>query len=101
MTHEARISISGVTEVSFADDLDAVLPGLVDSGLPASDVCGPGSALSGTSLLELSNASLGAGESCSFGVTLQVCSSWNTCNVTFATLLPAKSYFRLVSGVNG
>jgi uncharacterized repeat protein (TIGR01451 family) len=62
--------------LAFLDDLDATLSGLVATGLPANDVCGPGSSLSGTSLLALSNGSLAAagqpGDSCIFQVTLSV-----------------------------
>jgi hypothetical protein len=64
--------ISGVTGLSFSDDLDAVIPGLVASGLPSSDVCGPGSQLSGTSLLSLAGGNLLPGGSCTFDVVLQV-----------------------------
>lgn len=60
------------TNITFTDDLTATLSGLVASGLPQSDVCGTGSTLSGTSLLTLSGASLEAGESCTFSVTLDV-----------------------------
>ena len=54
------------------DNLGDVVPGLVATGLPANDVCGPGSSLSGTSLLQFQNGSLAAGTSCTFDVTLQV-----------------------------
>jgi hypothetical protein len=60
------------TNITFTDDLSATLSGLVAVGLPLSDVCGSGSTLSGTSLLTLSGASLGPGESCTFSTTLQV-----------------------------
>lgn len=60
------------TDIAFSDDLDAALTGLVATGLPASDVCGPGSMLSGTSTLDLMGASLAAGESCTFSATLAV-----------------------------
>lgn len=64
------------SSLSFLDDLDATLTGLVATGLPASDVCGAGSTLSGTSLVTLSNGTLAAagqlGDSCSFQVTLSV-----------------------------
>jgi uncharacterized repeat protein (TIGR01451 family) len=63
---------NGVSNLSFLDDLDAVLPGLVAVGLPAGGVCGAGSQISGTSLLTFSGGSLGPGGSCSFSVTLQV-----------------------------
>jgi hypothetical protein len=61
-----------VTAVTLSDDLDATLSGLVALGLPASNVCGAGSQLAGTSLLTLTGASLAAGGACSFDVTLQV-----------------------------
>jgi uncharacterized repeat protein (TIGR01451 family) len=60
------------TGISFTDDLDAALSGLVALGpLPATP-CGPGSTLSGTNELTLSGGSLAPGESCTFSVTLQV-----------------------------
>ena len=60
------------TMISFTDDLDAVLTGLVATGLPLNDVCGAGSTLSGTSVLSLANGSLSADTSCTFSVTLQI-----------------------------
>ncbi|MDY7094885.1 MAG: hypothetical protein SX243_18080 [Acidobacteriota bacterium] len=60
------------TNIEFTDDLDATLSGLVATGLPANDVCGSGSILSGTSLLSLTGGNLAAGDSCTFSVTLQV-----------------------------
>jgi hypothetical protein len=61
-----------VSDLSFLDDLDAVIPGLVASGLPAADVCGTGSMLTGPSLLALTGGNLLPGGSCTFSVTLQV-----------------------------
>ncbi|NJL29556.1 MAG: Ig domain-containing protein, partial [Thermoanaerobaculia bacterium] len=61
------------TGITFTDDLDATLSGLVATGLPVANVCGPGSTLSGTSMLSLTGGSLAAdGGSCTFSVTLQV-----------------------------
>jgi hypothetical protein len=60
------------TLIAFADDLDATLSGLVAVGLPAADVCGAGSTLSGTTLLTLTGGTLPPGGSCSFSVPLQV-----------------------------
>jgi uncharacterized repeat protein (TIGR01451 family) len=59
-------------ELSFSDDLDAVVPGLVATGLPLSDVCGAGSQLAGSSFLTLTGGNLPAGGGCSFDVVLQV-----------------------------
>lgn len=64
--------VNSLTNLAFTDDLDATLSGLVATGLPANDVCGPGSSLSGTSLLSLTGGNLGPGESCTFSVTAQV-----------------------------
>ncbi len=76
VTLEFTIDNSGSTDdaigLGFTDDLDAVVPGLVASGLPASDVCGAGSTLTGTSVLTLSGGNLDAGETCTFSVTLDV-----------------------------
>ncbi len=67
---------SGVSQIGFTDDLDAVVPGLVAvAPLPAAP-CGAGSTLSGTSVLTLTAGDLAAagqpGDSCTFDVTLQV-----------------------------
>ncbi|MCP3938769.1 MAG: hypothetical protein GY708_25760, partial [Actinomycetia bacterium] len=59
-------------DLSFFDDLDAVLSGLVATGLPVSDVCGAGSILTGTSQLVFTNGSVLPGGSCTFAVTVQV-----------------------------
>ncbi|MEQ8677152.1 MAG: hypothetical protein RLP44_27175, partial [Aggregatilineales bacterium] len=63
---------NGATGISFSDDLDATLTGLVAIGLPISDVCGIGSQISGTNLLTFTGGILAAGTSCSFTITLQV-----------------------------
>ena len=63
---------SGLSDLGFTDDLDAVVPGLVATGLPRIDVCGSGSTLSGTSVLTLTGGNLPADGSCSFNVTVQV-----------------------------
>ncbi|MCB0033591.1 MAG: hypothetical protein KDE51_06225, partial [Anaerolineales bacterium] len=60
------------TNITFTDDLDATLSGLVAVGLPLSDVCGAGSTLTGSSLLTLTGGNLAAEASCTFTVTLQV-----------------------------
>jgi len=62
----------GVSNLSFVDNLGAVLSGLAATGLPASDVCGAGSLLSGTTLLTLDGASLLPGGSCTFEVEVAV-----------------------------
>ncbi len=61
-----------VTDISFINDLDTTLSGLVATGLPLNDVCGTGSSLSGISVLTLNSANLGPEESCTFTVTLDV-----------------------------
>ncbi len=58
--------------ITFSDDLDATLSGLVATGLPANDVCGSGSQLSGTGLLTLAGGHLEPGTSCDFDVIYQV-----------------------------
>ncbi|MCA1780298.1 MAG: hypothetical protein LC637_13235, partial [Xanthomonadaceae bacterium] len=63
---------SGATSITFTDDLSATLTGLAAIGLPANDVCGAGSQLSGTTNLTLTGASLLPGQSCTFSATLQV-----------------------------
>ncbi|WP_419226889.1 Ig-like domain-containing protein [Alteromonas sp. OM2203] len=61
-----------ITNLSFTDDLNAALTGLSATNLPASDFCGAGSSISGTSLLSISNVSLASGESCSFAVNVLI-----------------------------
>lgn len=57
----------------FLDNLDDALSGLVATGLPANDICGAGSSLSGTSQLSITDISLPAsGGSCTFNVSLSV-----------------------------
>ena len=60
------------TAITFTDDLDLMLPGLVATGLPQNDVCGTGSQISGTSVISLTGGQLAAGASCTFAVTLTV-----------------------------
>jgi hypothetical protein len=60
------------TSISFSDDLDATMTGLVATGLPITDICGGGSELSGSSTLQFFGGSLTPGESCTFSVTVQV-----------------------------
>ena len=52
--------------------LEAALSGLVATGLPATDVCGAGSQIAGTSLLTFTGGTLAPNTSCTFAVTLQV-----------------------------
>ena len=59
------------TNLAFTDDLDAALSGLVATALPASNVCGAGSTLSGTSTITLSGGNVADGATCTFSVTLQ------------------------------
>lgn len=75
VTLEFTITASGlfsVADLAFTDDLDAALSGLVATGLPATDVCGAGSTLSGTSVISLAGGSLAEGGICTFSVTLDV-----------------------------
>ena len=60
------------TDIEFTDDLEAMLTGLVATGLPMSDVCGSGSELSGTSELSFTGGTLEPDTECTFSVTLQV-----------------------------
>jgi|GEM_PF-1063801 len=61
-----------LSDLRFSDDLDAALSGLVATGLPANDICGTGSQLSGTSQLTLTDGNLGVGGSCTFNVAVQI-----------------------------
>ncbi|MCW9017969.1 MAG: hypothetical protein OQJ89_13445, partial [Kangiellaceae bacterium] len=60
------------TGIGFTLDLDSVLTGLAATGLPASNVCGAGSSISGTGLLTFSSGTLAAGSSCTFDVDLVI-----------------------------
>ena len=64
--------LNDATDITFTDDLEAMLPGTVAIGLPLTDVCGVGSQLTGTSLITLTGGNLLAGTSCTFSVTLQL-----------------------------
>lgn len=70
LVHADRVNAAA--GITFADDLDATLTGLVATGLPLANPCGAGSQLSGTSLLTLTGGNLSPEGSCSFDVTLQV-----------------------------
>ncbi|MEZ4954498.1 MAG: hypothetical protein R2825_13095 [Saprospiraceae bacterium] len=60
------------TNVTFTDDLDAALSGMVAISLP-SEPCGPGSSITGTSVLTMTNGTIASnGGSCTFVVTCQV-----------------------------
>ncbi len=70
--HIENIGASTVSGLAFNDDLASVLSGMVATGLPQNNVCGAGSVLSGTSNILLSGASLSAGSSCDFDVTVSI-----------------------------
>ena len=57
------------TGIAFTDDLDAVLTGLVATGLPAPEC---GGTISGTGVLTFTGGSLAPGASCTFSVTVIV-----------------------------
>ena len=63
---------NAVANIAFTDDLNAALIGLSAVGLPASNICGAGSTISGTSNLSFTGGSLTGGASCTFSVTVQV-----------------------------
>jgi HYR domain len=67
-----RSRSTDVGAVGFTVDLDAALSGLVATGLPISDPCGPGSQVSGTSVVTVSGAALAAGERCEFDIEVAV-----------------------------
>ena len=60
------------TNISFTDDLDATLSGLVAVNLPEVDGCGEGSLISGISTISLTGGILAPGETCNFTVQVQV-----------------------------
>ncbi|MPY24847.1 Ig-like domain-containing protein [Shewanella sp. YLB-07] len=60
------------TDITFSDDLDSALTGLVATGLPLADVCGSGSSISGSSSITLTGGSLATEGSCSFSVPVTI-----------------------------
>lgn len=77
VTLEFRLSNVGesgdaITDLAFTDDLEATIAGLAATTLPANGFCGPGSQMTGTTTLSVTGASLMAGQSCVFSVTLAV-----------------------------
>ncbi len=71
LSHDA-LATADATGITFTDDLNAVIAGLAATGLPAMDVCGTGSMLTGTTSLTLTGGTLVPGGSCVFSVTLAV-----------------------------
>ncbi len=68
-----NISFEGgatATNISFTDDLNAALSGLVATGLPAS-VCNGGT-ISGSSIISMTGGSLAPGTSCAFSVSVTI-----------------------------
>lgn len=63
---------AGVSPLQFSDDLEAMLTGAAAADLPKTNVCGPGSQISGTGFVTLTGASLGPGGSCTFDVTVSI-----------------------------
>ncbi|MDJ0822808.1 MAG: hypothetical protein QNJ09_13485, partial [Paracoccaceae bacterium] len=60
-----------LTDLTFSDDLDAALSGLVATDVSSvSDPCGAGSSLGGTSVLSLTGGTLAPSESCVIDVTV-------------------------------
>ena len=80
------------TAINFTDDLSATLAGLEASTLPADGFCGPGSSVTGTTMLSMTGASLAPSSSCTFSVGLDVPTSalagsyTNTTTSLFVTL---------------
>ena len=63
---------NSATDITFTNDLNATLSGLTASVLPASDFCGSGSTISGTSTITIAGANLASGASCSFDLTVLI-----------------------------
>ena len=61
-----------ITDIVFSDDLNGALPGLAATGLPKNDICGTGSTLTGTGIVNLGGGSLAPGESCEITVDVSV-----------------------------
>ena len=71
-TIENQSTITPVTDLTFSDNLDAVISGLVAVAPLPTEPCGIGSALTGTSFLSLTGGNLLPSGSCTFPVTVQV-----------------------------
>ncbi len=68
-----NLGSEALTGLTFSDDLDAVLSGLVSTDTPQSDICGPGSTLAFSSgVLTLTGGNVAADASCGFTTVLQV-----------------------------
>jgi hypothetical protein len=67
--------VNVIDQISFTDDLDAFIPGMIATVLPAAGTCGPptsGVTGLGTSLITFSTGRLNPDQSCSFTVTVLV-----------------------------
>ena len=60
------------TDITFTNDLDSALTGLVATGLPLADVCGSGSSISGSSSITLTGGNLATEGSCSFSIPVTI-----------------------------
>lgn len=60
------------TGITFTDDLNSVISGLASTSGTQTDICGTGSAVSGTGVVTFSGGTLSPGEECTFSVTVQV-----------------------------
>jgi len=68
-----NIGQTAQSDFKFNDDLDAVISGLVATGLPLNDSCGIGSTVAGTSLVLFTGGNLPAmGGTCSFSVPVSI-----------------------------
>ena len=65
-------AVGSTDDITFSDNLTAVLAGLEAIDTPKTNVCGAGSEISGTTNLTFTGGALDEGESCTFSVTLQV-----------------------------
>ncbi|MGB1197749.1 MAG: beta strand repeat-containing protein, partial [Thalassotalea sp.] len=63
---------NSLTNISFSDNLDAALSGLVATGLPLLDVCGAGSSLTGTSIISLTGGTIAPESSCTINVPIAI-----------------------------
>jgi hypothetical protein len=88
---DAALAVNGL---AFTDDLDAVISGLVATGLPLNDSCGIGSVVAGTSLITFSGGTIPASGNCSFGINLSIPAS------AMAGSFPSTSSALFESGLN-
>lgn len=74
-----------ITSIAFTLDLENALSGLTAITLPAGDICGTGSSITGSSTLIFEASSLSADSLCTFSVQLKIPDGANPGNITLTS----------------